>query len=90
MKENEKGWPPDKTIIIGTLNGWYTEQVTNKEVVFWGFLDHDALGRFPDGSWIHTSGVILKGKPKEGDVIETRNNRYKLGKPLISSLRDTR
>jgi hypothetical protein len=82
MKVNDKGYPSDKSIIIGTLNGWYTEQVTAKEVVFWGYLDQDALGRFPPNSWIHTSGVKLKGAPKEGDVIETRNNKYALGVPL--------
>ncbi len=71
--------PSDKTIICGTLNNWHVEQVTKREVIFWGNLDKDALGRFPDGTRIHTSGVFLKGKPKQGDVIETRNNKYILG-----------
>lgn len=83
MKLNEQGYPSDKSVVIGTLDGWATQQVSKKEVVFWGYLDHDALGRFRPGAYIHTSGVRLKGTPKEGDVIETRNNRYKLGKPLL-------
>lgn len=76
-------YPSDKSIIIGTLNNWWMEQVSSKEVIFWGYLDHDALGRFRDGAFIHTSGVKLKGTPKEGDVIETRNNKYTLGYPRV-------
>ncbi len=84
MKVNEHGYPSDKTVIVGTLEGWFIQQVSNKEVIFWGDIYGDKLGRFPDGSHIHTSGVVLKGKPKEGDIIETRNNKYKLGRSRLS------
>lgn len=75
-------------ILVGTLDCWYTEQVTKKEVIFWGTLDHDKLRRFPDNSFIHTSGVQLRNKPRQGDVIETRNNLYLLGKPLAEVVKD--
>jgi hypothetical protein len=65
--------------LAGTLNQWFIEQWSKKEVIFHGFLEKDSLGRFPPNAHIHTSGVELKGTPKEGDIIETRNSRYTLG-----------
>ena len=65
--------------ITATLENWYPIQCTSKEMVINGECYGDSLGRFPDGTPIETSGVKNRSL-SEGDVIETRNNIYKLGK----------
>ena len=77
---------PDDVLIpndvTGVLEGWWQEGVSSKECIFWGYIYHDRNGRFPDGTFIHTSGVAYKSltsKPKEGDIITTRNSKYQLG-----------
>lgn len=71
--------------VTGVLEGWWIESISRKECIFWGFVYHDRDKRFHDGEYIHTSGVAnsqFKGKPSEGDIIQTRNSRYQLGAPL--------
>ena len=67
--------------ITGKLENWYMEQVTRKEFIIWGHLSGDSKGRWPDGRWIHTSGVKNR-RIKEGDIVRTRNSTYLLGKPF--------
>lgn len=67
--------------ITGILEGWRIDSVFT---IVWGFIYGDTKKRFRDGTWIHTSDVkgIRSMNLKEGDIIETRNSFYKLGKPL--------
>lgn len=49
-----------------------------------GTIRDDKKGRFVDGQFVRTSYVIDNKDPNEfaeGDVIATRNSRYKLAKP---------
>ena len=65
-------------VLAGTLNNWVKQLFNDDMCIIWGDLDHDEKGRFPDGSRIHTS--ITPDIPmEEGDVIETRYSKYKLG-----------
>ena len=64
--------------ITGTLNDWFVDQCTKKEFVICGRIEGDVHERFEDGTFIHTSGIKNRAV-KEGDVVETRNNRYLLG-----------
>ncbi len=65
--------------LTGRLEGWSIQQVTKKEFIVWGSVFDDVHKRFFDGQRIHTSGI--KSRPlKEGDVVETRNSTYLLGK----------
>jgi hypothetical protein len=77
MKKNE---------ITGTLENWYVEQVTDEEFVINGHVYGDIHRRFEPGAFIHTSGIKNR-EVKEGDVVETRNSRYKLGRPMNETLR---
>ena len=64
----------------GVIENW----VPYFGVAIEGLIYGDTKGRFYDGQLIHTSYVLLKAedflKLKEGDIIETRNSTYKLGK----------
>ena len=62
------------------LENWLLVMLTKKTAIIYGECYEDEKGRFPDGSFIHTSKVIPK-KYKEGDVVETLNSTYLLGKP---------
>lgn len=53
---------------------WFDGQVMN------GAIYGDTRRRWPDGTPIHTSLVLSKGPWVEGDVIQTRNSHYLLGK----------
>lgn len=70
--------------ITGTLHNWYLGKNYGEEYILWGDIRGDIHGRFPDGSWIHTSGIKHSDFPveslKEGDVVKTRNSTYLLGK----------
>lgn len=68
--------------LTGTLENWWTVQVSKKEFIINGDCYGDSRGRFPDGMTIHTSG-ILNRDCEEGDLITTRNSTYKLGKKLV-------
>lgn len=47
-----------------------------------GLVFKDELKRFPDNSWIITSS-LKEGQEelKQGDIVETKNNKYLLGYP---------
>ena len=64
----------------GTLNNWSKEILPSGACIVWGDLDHDAQGRFPDGTHIHTS-VTPNIPMKEGDMIKTHYSKYTLGAP---------
>lgn len=64
----------------GTLQSWRYDSHYH---VVWGMIEGDTKGRFADGAWIHTSWLRHNkeevGNFKEGDIISTRNSKYKLG-----------
>lgn len=69
--------------ITGTLENWRYSTLDN---IVWGNIDYDVKGRFPDGTYIHTSYLpkYENWEPfdcKQGDLIYTRNSIYRLGKP---------
>lgn len=64
------------------LNNWHCQQITKKEFIICGVVEGDKLNRFADGDLIHTSGIKNKAV-NEGDIVETRNNKYLLGKRLV-------
>jgi hypothetical protein len=49
--------------------------------LIWGFIFDDKKKRFKDETWIHTSTILSKKEDiKEGNIIETKNSKYLLGK----------
>lgn len=70
---------PIKEEITGRLENWYVSQVTEKELVVNGNIYNDIRNRWEDGTHIHTSGV-KNSWFEEGDLIDTRNSIYLLGK----------
>lgn len=64
------------------IEHWYREQVTKKEFILWGKIYEDKWERWPDGHWFHTSGIKNR-ELKPGDIVQTRNNRYLLGKEQL-------
>ena len=73
--------------ITGRIDRWFREQVTNKEFIIWGCIYNDIDERWRDGTYFHTSGIKNR-KCKEGDVVETRNSRYELGKSLAEMINE--
>lgn len=65
--------------IHGTIEQWHREQTSRKEFIIYGYVYGDTKGRFPDGTYIHTSGIKNR-KLTKGDIVKTRNSVYKLGK----------
>lgn len=64
----------------GTLEGWELDP----RGVVWGTLMVDSKGRFKDETYVHTSTVTSDtSNLREGDIITTKNSKYKLGKPLV-------
>lgn len=71
--------------VTATLENWTPQVYENRdEYVIWGHIEGDSRERWPDGTYIHTSGIHTKNHNpdslKEGDVIHTRNSTYKLGR----------
>lgn len=58
--------------ITGTLKNAVWDMVYN---VVWGNVYDDVRGRFPDGTWIHTSHTQAE-YPTKPDVIHTLNSTY--------------
>lgn len=67
--------------ITGTIENWFQQQVTAKEFIIWGNLYEDINNRWPEAVFMHTSGIKNR-ECKEGDIVQTRNSVYKLGKKL--------
>ena len=65
--------------ITGRLEHWSRHQTTNKEFIIYGHLYDDVHKRWENGYYIHTSG-ILNRKLAEGDIVNTKNSTYLLGK----------
>ena len=65
----------DTVTAVATLRKW-RKQICKEDgsFVIWGHIYDDALNRFPDGHFIHTSLVIRI----EDDMAFTRNNVYRL------------
>ena len=66
--------------VTGRLENWFPDKATKKEFIIWGNIYEDNDGRWADGYFIHTSGILHR-KVSEGDVVQTRNSSYLLGKP---------
>jgi hypothetical protein len=68
--------------ITTTLENWYLVKGLNN---FVGNIHNDIRKRWPDGRIIHTSYIdddkVKLSEYEEGDIIETQNSIYKLGKP---------
>ena len=79
----EKEQMGTNTNITGRLESWYTGMEIGDEFIIWGDIYDDVNNRFGNGLHIHTSG-IKKRDVKEGDIVETRNSRYVLGKKYES------
>lgn len=70
--------------IDARLENWFTQEITRyatESCVIFGYIFDDKKGRFKDDTWISTS-FINKTEFKEGEVVETMNSRYLLGKRL--------
>lgn len=65
--------------VTGKLDEWYSEEVWGDYMIVWGRVYGDTKKRFRDGFRIHTS-YFPKRELKEGDVIQTKNSTYVLGK----------
>ena len=65
--------------VTGRLEFWVLDLVHN---VLWGNIYDDIHNRWGDGRHIHTSDLKSDNPKsfKEGDIIETRNSSYLLGK----------
>lgn len=65
--------------ITGRLEGWFLDSANN---ILWGGLHDDIRKRWQDGQHIHTSDLKSSNPAgfKEGDIVETRNSSYLLGK----------
>ena len=66
-------------MITGRLENWSLDPSFN---MMWGHIYGDIHKRFYDGAFIHTSSLKhpVKTEHKEGDIIQTRNSTYLLGK----------
>ena len=64
------------------LENWYKDQIAEEEFIIWGDIYNDKEMRFWNGQYIHTSGIKNRDV-KEGDVVQTRNNQYTLGKEMV-------
>lgn len=67
----------------GVLQDWTVDGYGRS--VVWGDIYGDTKGRFPEGTWIHTSRIVEPQDLttlKEGMIVETLNSKYLLGQPL--------
>ena len=67
-------------LLTGTLEGWAID--TFGRDILWGYIVGDVKGRFASTTRVHTSSIPdFKDSYVEGDVVETLNSVYVLGKP---------
>ena len=57
------------------LKNWELKRVGDA-VVAWGEIYNDVAGRFKDGTYIHTSRIVVADL--ERGLIQTKNSVYKL------------
>jgi len=70
---------PEQTV-TGRLENWNrTASIGGHTFLIWGDIYDDVHKRWIDGTRIHTSG-IRESEVKEGDIVETLNSTYLLGK----------
>ena len=69
--------------VTATLEHWWHEP--DMFNVIWGHIHNDVHHRWIEGTLIHTSTLKHPKAQvhKEGDVIQTRNSTYLLGKPKV-------
>ena len=75
------------TEITGRIEQWYTMDVGHREIdgkkgsfIIWGMMHDDIRDRGFDE--FHTSLILEGQRIVEGEVVETLNSRYLLGKKL--------
>lgn len=68
-------------IVTARLDNWFRRQVTKEEFIIWGIVTAGRDNRFMDGEFIHTSGIRNRSV-EEGDIVNTRNSTYLLGKQI--------
>ena len=64
----------------GIIEYWWVEPFGETSALFHGLIFSDRKGRFPDGYAMHTSEVRDFHDKRKGDIIVTRNSKYKLGR----------
>lgn len=85
MSSEYKDWLEDnKKELTGRLENWSKDSSFN---ILWGNIYDDQMERWEDGQIIHTSDIkgLQKLDLKEGDIVQTLNSRYLLGKPYANS-----
>jgi len=69
--------------ITGRLESWAWMPLSRGTYWIVGHIYGDTKGRFPDGTYIHTSPIISKHFPaeelKRGSVVATTYSKYLLG-----------
>lgn len=70
--------------VTGRLENWTAvlHNMTQRTHVIYGDMYDDERNRFDDGTRVNTS-TTSQTEFKEGDIVETRNSSYLLGKPLV-------
>ena len=68
------------------LEDWQVVRFTTSQL--WGKIYGDEAGRFKDGDEVTTSSLKTTGPYVEGNIVETRNTRYLLGKRAHASFDD--
>lgn len=67
-------------MLTGRLENWTVVSVSSIDFVIYGDMYDDNNNRFKDGTAVRTSSI--KQRPvSEGDIVETKNSTYLLGKP---------
>ena len=66
--------PQSEVSITGTLKDAVWDEY---HPCIWGFIYGDVHGRFPDGTWIHTSKVKTNWGAKL-DLVPTLNSLYRV------------
>ena len=66
--------------VTGRLENWNrSATIGGHTFLIWGDIYDDVHERWVDGTPIHTSGIVER-EVKEGDIVETLNSTYLLGK----------
>lgn len=66
------------------LEDWTEYEVGDRSANLRGTIMGDSKGRFFDGEIVNTSSYPMPTTPhKEGDIVQTRNTKYLLGKQFL-------
>ena len=79
-EDDYEGKESPEHAVTGRLENWKrSATIGGYTFNMWGYIYDDVHERWVDGTPIHTSG-ILEREVKEGDIVETQNSTYLLGK----------